>query len=417
MVPGFTLTPDEISMFQRIHPARRHVRPLVAALACGFFVSCSDDGILPPDPAAPAALEVVSRDPQPGVAGERLPEPVAVRVVDGEGRGIPGVIVQFSVTGGGGAVSSEAADTDGEGVARFTWVLGGQGEQTAAARVDGLAPVQLRARLVPAPASAAPMLGMLGDYIDAAIANLVEGIPLNPRLVDYFEDKLALLRTPGLAGDIIEHGRYETGSVASRSGRSIPVAAVFPLEMMRADAVRSIRFAETAVPVVEEFLGTPFPAERIRIWDGFIVGNSGGGGTLNMEDRATYEARTPATRLPYDAIIVHELSHSYVGSESLTQFLELYGYNVALTGSADVAAWPHTRGYVPGREDNEGVHALLDVYQLIGPAAMASAYRAMLPLRPPYGQPLSLAVQQAFVDAAPAAAKATVAAKMAKIVF
>ena len=92
-----------------------------------------------------------------------------------------------------------------------------------------------------------------------------------------------------------------------------------------------------------------------------------------------------------------------------------YGYNVLRTGSTDVGAWTFTRDYVSGREANEGVHALLDVYRLIGRDAMASAYRAVLPLRPPYGQPLSAAARQAFVDAAPAAVKAQVAAKLAKV--
>jgi hypothetical protein len=46
---------------------------------------------------------------------------------------------------------------------------------------------------------------------------------------------------------------------------------------------------------------------------------------------------------------------------------------------------------------------------------MASAFRAVLPLRPPYGQPLSAAARQAFVDAAPTAAKAQVAARVARI--
>jgi hypothetical protein len=401
-------------MFKLIDSARRSSRPLFAALACGVLLSCSD-GIIPPDdPAAPAALEVASRDPQPGVAGERLPEPVVVRVLDREGRGLPQVTVTFSVTAGGGSIV-EMGLTDQEGYARTVWVLGGEGEQEATARVEGLSPSRLHARIVPASATARPMLGMVGGYITSSVSYLESLLPQNQHIASYIQARLALLRTPGLAGDIIEGGRYAEGSIASRSGASVPVTAVFPVEAMRAEAIQSVRFAESAMPVVEAFLGTSFPTQTVHIWHGFILGNLGGGGTLNMEDRATYEARTPATRLPYDAIIVHELSHSYVANESLTQFLELYGYNVLRTGSADVATWTFTRGWIPGSAANENVHALLDVYRLIGPAAMASAYRAVLPLRPAYGQPLSAAAQQAFVDAAPAAAKAEVAAKMARI--
>lgn len=394
--------------------ARRSARALLAALACGLLLSCSDD-LLPPEPEVAVALEVASRDPHPGVAGQRLPDSVVVRVVDGQRRGVPGAVVSFAVTAGGGTLSPAMTSTDADGYARAAWVLGAGGEQTAAARVDGVGPVQLRARTVAVSATAGPMLGLLGDYIRSALSGMVEALPRNPNVATYIEAKIGILRTPGLGGEIVEGGRYTEGSVASRSGRSLAVTAVFPLESMRAEAMRAVRYAEASVPVLEEFVGADFPAPAVRIWYGFVVGNSGGGGTIYGEDRGTYEARTPATRLPFDAMIVHELAHSYVGSEPLTQFLELYGYNVLRTGSADVGAWTFTRGYVAGRDANEGVHALLDVYRLIGRDAMASAYRAVLPLRPPYGQPLSAAARQAFVDAAPTAAKAQVAAKMAKV--
>jgi hypothetical protein len=396
-------------------PARRSGRPLLAALACGLLLSCSDDLLPPPGPAAATALEVASRDPHPGIAGQRLPDSVVVRATDAQGRGVADAIVGFSVTAGGGAISPAMASTDAEGYARAVWTLGAAGEQAAAARVDGPAPVQLRGRIVPVPATAAPMLGMLGDYMASAVGTLNDLLPRNPNSAQYIQAKLAVLRTRGLGGEIVEGRRFEEGRVASRGGASLPVTAVFPVEAMRPEARRSIDFAASAVPVLEDFLGTPFPLPVVRIWHGFILGNSGGGGTLYMEDRATYEARTPATRLPYDAILVHELAHSYLGSESLTQFLELYGYNVLRTGSADVGAWTFTRDYVPGRDSNEGVHALLDVYRLIGRDAMAAAYRAVLPLHPPYGQPLSAAARQAFVDAAPPAAKAEVAARVAKV--
>ncbi|HEX8693865.1 MAG TPA: hypothetical protein VF746_15695 [Longimicrobium sp.] len=406
-------------MFQPPRPARRHGRPLLAALACGALLSCSD-GIGPPgpdpDPPVAAALQVALRDPHPGVAGYPLPDVVAVRVVDAQGRGVPNAAVHLSVTSGGGSVSPAAAGTDANGRVTAMWTLGGEGAQTALARVEGLVPVELRARIVPVPETARPMLGALAGHIASTISRLEQSLPLNPQSASYIQARIDLLRTPGLGGDIVEAGRYAEGRIAARWG-SVPVTAVFPAENMRAEAFDALRFAESAVPVVEGFLDTPFPTPSVRIWYGFGIGSSGGGGTLNLEDRGTYETRTPATRLPHDAITVHELSHSYVANESLTQFLELYGYNVLRTGTADVSAWTFTRGWVPGRDANADVHALLDVYQMIGPAAMAAAYRAALPLRPAYGQPLSAAVQQVFVDAAPAAVKSQVAAKIARVSF
>lgn len=389
-------------------------RPLLAALACGLLLSCSDD-LLPPDRVGPSEVQLLSRDPHRGVPGQRLPDSVVVRVVDRYGRGVPSVLVRFSVTAGGGTISPEVINADRDGYASAMWTLGTEGEQTAAALVEGVPAARPSARAIAVPPAAVPMLGMLGERIRAAVAAMNDDLPRNPGIASYIEGRIATLLTPGLGGDVIEGRRYVEGSVTSRAGRVSPITAVFPVESMRADAARAVRYAESAVPVLEEFLDTAFPTPAVRIWYGFRIGNSGGGGTINAEDRATYEARTPETRLPHDAMIVHELGHSFVGSESLTQFLELYGYNVLRTGSAELRDWTFTRGWVAGRDENEGVHALLDVYALIGRDAMARAYRAVLPLRPPYGQPLTAAAQQAFVDAAPEAAKAQVAAKVAKV--
>lgn len=395
--------------------APRAGRRLFAALACGLLAACSrSDDLLPP-PQPDVGLQVVSRNPQPGVARSRLPDSVVVRAVDAQGRGVANVPVRFSLADGNGVFSPGLVHTDAEGYAASVWVLGTGAEQTATAAVQGVAPVRLNARLVPVTGPATSMLGMVGPYIDVAIRHVQELMPQNQALVPLLQDRLAMLRTRGLGSDILEGRRYTEGTVPSRLGPPLQVTATFPLEHMRAEAAQTIRLAEAAVPVVEAFVGTPFPTPQIEIWHGFILGHMGGGGTLYMEDRATYEARTPATRLPYDAIIVHELSHSWVGNESLAQFLELYGYNRLLTGSADPLAWPHTRGYVPGREVNEGVHALLDVYRLMGPEAMGAAYRIAIMDYPPYGQPLSARARQAFVDAAPAEARAAVAAKMARV--
>jgi hypothetical protein len=48
---------------------------------------------------------------------------------------------------------------------------------------------------------------------------------------------------------------------------------------------------------------------------------------------------------------------------------------------------------------------------------MVRAYRVVYPLNPPYGQPLSAAGKQAFVDQAPEAVKSQVATIVANIVY
>jgi hypothetical protein len=156
----------------------------------------------------------------------------------------------------------------------------------------------------------------------------------------------------------------------------------------------------------------------VRVWYGFIVGNSGGGGVVNTEDQTSYESRTPASRLPLEAILDHELSHSYISHEGLNQFLEIYQMNMVHTGSTDPAPWSYARSNVGSPPASTASSAaLLDVYRLIGRDAMASAYRTVYTLNPRYGEPLSSACKQVFVDQAREEVKARVTALVANIVY
>lgn len=407
-------------MSQPIRTPRRHGRTLSAAFACAVFAACADGSEivpLPPKPPTAATLQLISRSPAPGLAGARLPDSVVVRALDAQGRPMPNVPVSFGTSGGGSQALPVSTVTDAEGFAKAVWQLApGDGEQRLTAGASGTATLNVTARLVTVPEPVRHALSLLNDYLFNALQNEVLSLPLNPHITQFMQAKIDLLRTPGLGGDILEQGRWAHSSIVTRSGESVPLVAIFPVEGMRTEAVQHMDLMKAGVPVLEEFFDLSFPAQNsVRMWYGFKTGMSGGGGTINVEDRTTYDARTQGRALPYESGIIHELGHSYVGSESLTQFLEVYGHNVLRTGSRDLAKWTFTRSWVPGRAQNEGVHALLDVYQMIGPDAMATAFRAVVPLRPPYGQPLTPAMQQVFVDAAPEAVKAQVAAKMAKV--
>jgi hypothetical protein len=190
---------------------------------------------------------------------------------------------------------------------------------------------------------------------------------------------------------------------------------MFPVDSMRSGASGGLPWIVSAMPLLEDFMALPFPTGDVRVWYGFTMGNVGGGGQLWMEDRGTYEARTGPTRLPFDAILVHELSHSYFGHEGLTQFLEVYLHNIVSVGSPALSSWPYVRGCQAMNAGNTALCALLDVYQLIGRDAMAKAFRQCHALLPRYGQPLPPTCSQAFVDEAPTSLKAEVAAKMMRV--
>ncbi len=86
----------------------------------------------------PAAVEVVAGSGQSAEAGATLPAPIRVRVVDPEGRPVPGVAVSFQVSEGAGSVAAGSVTTDETGEANTDWTLGpGAGEQALQVSVPG----------------------------------------------------------------------------------------------------------------------------------------------------------------------------------------------------------------------------------------------------------------------------------------
>ena len=171
---------------------------LLVLAACG-------GGEEPPGP--PAALEDLSGASLTGTVGRELANPLRVRVTDGDGRGVPGVAVNFTVTAGGGlitqipvatassgvlfSVAAVVDSTDANGESQARWTLGtGAGEQRASVTVAGAPTLNITAQattdepadLVFAPGSA--FIGIAGQPADGAIiarvadqfGNPVEGI-------------------------------------------------------------------------------------------------------------------------------------------------------------------------------------------------------------------------------------------------
>ena len=89
--------------------------------------------------AIPQTLTKISGDNQQGLVGEQLAKPFVVSVLDQNGSAYAGAVVTFSVTAGGGTLSSTTATTDANGRARSTLTLGPDpGTNTVEATVEGL---------------------------------------------------------------------------------------------------------------------------------------------------------------------------------------------------------------------------------------------------------------------------------------
>ncbi|HYC52539.1 MAG TPA: hypothetical protein VEB19_15610 [Gemmatimonadaceae bacterium] len=393
------------------------LRRRAAFLLC-LLSGCADSG----SPRV-GTLTLTSRNPFYGVAGAPAPDSVVARVVDERGEGIANLVVNFAVLSGGGSFSPSSGISDSRGYVSAIWTLGGSQEpQEGSASIAGAGggagnsdaiPLTLSLHAIPVQVSVETglMLATLSWYLPFARRNLAENLPNNPAIAQHIEARMELLDVTGLGSDIVGEGRY-IENVLQTATRSMPVVAMFPIEAMRAEAQQSIAVMGAVVPILEGFL-EPFPTERMRLWHGFVIGATGGGGGLSMEDRASWAARGVA--LPYDAVIAHEMAHSYVANEVLTQFLEVYAHNVRITGSTDIADWTSMRGYTGPQPNNTGLRALLDIYTLVGLAAMSDAYRAILPLHPPYGEVLPTAIQQAFVNAVPPEHRTAVGAKLAMV--
>jgi hypothetical protein len=259
------------------------------------------------------------------------------------------------------------------------------------------------------------MLQSVAIYIVAVYAEMQANRPRNPHLEVLHVQRLTMLADPTLIQQIFNGRRWAEGTASTVRG-VVPIAALFPAETMRGDCSAVVQRSSEYVPILVEFFDQAFSTNGLLVWCGFKIGASGGGGAIYVEDRATYEGRSTPTALHYDLGIAHELAHTFMGNEALTQFLEVYTYNVANGAGLDPLDWPARRGWAPDTPTTFGVTHVLDIYHRVGFDTMRRAFRAVWPLRPAYGQPLSAAVIAAFLAEVPEEHRDYVQAKLAAII-
>src|SRR3954465_8060618 len=100
---------------------RLGARPLLV-MAAVAHAGCSDSVVNTLGP--PADMAMSAGNYQSAPVGTQLSSPIAVKVIDAEGRGVPNQRVDFFVTAGNGAVREPSSITNDFGVAATWWTIG-----------------------------------------------------------------------------------------------------------------------------------------------------------------------------------------------------------------------------------------------------------------------------------------------------
>jgi len=203
---------------------RRASWALVACATAAATLLACDDGTAPAGP--PAAISVVSGNDQQAVVATTLAQPIAVKVLDAQDRPVPGVLVTFHVTSGGGSVALGAADTDGDGVAREFWTLGTStsAAQALEARVSGgatLLSTTVTATAQPAPPASITVVSGSGQ--SATVASAL-GAPLVARVDDHHGNPV-----PGVVVTFAVATGSMAGAAATTSANGLATSGTWTL--------------------------------------------------------------------------------------------------------------------------------------------------------------------------------------------
>jgi len=99
----------------------------LVGVASMFFLSACDDKFDFANvivPVASTLTVVAGSNNQVGIAGQALPVPITVHVLDQNGNPIPGAVVSWTIIGASGTVSSPTSTTNASGDASVIWTLG-----------------------------------------------------------------------------------------------------------------------------------------------------------------------------------------------------------------------------------------------------------------------------------------------------
>lgn len=171
--------------------SRRRIAASSILVVC---TACGGGGTEPEPIGPPATVAVSAGNQQNGAAGEFLPAPIAAKVSDANGRGVPNIPVGFTVVAGGGEILTTSARTNGAGIVTTTWRVGtlaGREQRIVATLLDTLTGTLLDTAVFTATVSAGPavsvfplsgngLVGAAGQSIPIPLGALVRDAYGNP---------------------------------------------------------------------------------------------------------------------------------------------------------------------------------------------------------------------------------------------
>jgi len=228
----------------------------------------------------PSSLAIVSGKNQMAVAGSTLPLPLVVKVADQYGNVVPGAVVGFQVTGGGGSLSAATATTDASGQAQVSWTLGAvAGANAVQASLGTLTPVTFLATGMSATVAVGSVTVVNGSGAPGTTARIAVTLTLNSGAgvdalgfgvqilpngaVPALTDALSFVQDSGMAAPTLT----DTGSGAG-------TISVSWLDLATALS-GTVRLGEVIVPIPA--LATDGQSYTVR-----ITGANGSLGTTNM---------------------------------------------------------------------------------------------------------------------------------------
>ncbi len=301
--------------FPGLHIDQADVAYILMATAEGL--TSSESAAFPVLPGPAFQLLVSAGDGQQVAAGRPVEISPAVVLRDASGNGVPGVVVTFTVTGGGGTVTPGTVTTGPDGrAAPAAWTLGpGVGENSlraAAAALPGTS-VEFTADAIPGPVdasrstvSAAPGLILTGAASIVAVVardafgNPVPGVPVQ-------------LSATGAGNTLVQPSATDasgnaSGSLRSASAGTKTVSALVDGVLLVQTATIVVENPPTAATVTVSpsqagiLVGQTIPLtasvldDQGRPIDGAIVTwNSSASAVASVDAGGTVSARTPGT--------------------------------------------------------------------------------------------------------------------------